>query len=482
MDISGKRFETSAWNPVRGAGSPKTPEENLSLAAEIFILHDHIDEPSPLGWAAGLMVNRHVWPGRTIECPPMIGRDAKGEDETPTGAYISLASRPKGDDGLGGELLPEGPDDRRTAHQREWDFLQQHVQWAYATYRGRHINPRPPTGLSEWQKVEALAQYAIQWKMRTADTYASFHPVDVMMHSSHCTGAANVLLALAMVAGFESRFIAISNHSMVEIRVNDNWIWADNIWADGSVTPTCRTYAEITENPFAIACLSGKQREFCNGRVTRYRSPYHYGGRFYWHFCWGDGKGRGSRTDIADGYGLSVPYDPATAAALYPESRRHAFHVMAGWPAAVNVSEQGALVRARLDLPASQAARKCFHITASPDNPVGGGRVKLPLAAEADQSQAACAIDGTPLKPAGRGVRFKNPALDFDIPAGLLAPGRHELIVTTQKGPLPVWLYPDIVKPYHPPLLGGPTRVADSAFHINPYLGGKEINELREPF
>ncbi len=471
---------SSQWRAVTGGGSVKTPKERLSLIAEVFLIHEHLDEPSDLPGTAGLMVNRHVWPGRSIATPPPVTRDDPGEDEQPTGAYLPYASQPRGEDGLGGELRG-GRDDDRTAHQREWDFLAGHVRAAYETYRGRLVRPWPQAELSDWQKVEALAQYAMQWKMRTADVYAGFHPVDVLLHSSYCTGAANVLQALAMVAGFETRYIAISNHAQVEIRVGGRWIWADNIWPDGGVTPTPFNYAQITEDPDAIVLLTEKQRELYRVRTARYRAPWHFAGQRYWHFCWGGKFGDRPRYADVDGYGLAMPYDPSTAAALYPELKRHAFRVWQGDVPALCISEQRGWVRGRVALTAGRAFRKVFYVGQTPDNPVRGGLVKFRLPAPLAGSSLRVTLDGAPLAGGAPGVRFEQPTWDVALPAERLTPGEHELIVEPETGEPELLFGPDILEPHHAPSRGEAIAVADEAFDVEPILRPETLEALDEP-
>lgn len=471
---------TNDWQQVTGAGSPKTPRQKLSLLAEVFLVHERVDVPLDRPGLAGLMIDRHVWPGRSISPPPPITRDSPGEDEEPTGAHLSFAVQARGEDGLGGELLGS-KGDQRTAHQREWDFLAGHVRCAYQQYRGRVARAWPePEELNDWQKVEALAQYAIQWKMRSAEVYDSFHPVDVLLHSSYCTGAANILHALALVAGFETRYIAISNHAQVEIHVNNRWIWADNIWPGGGVTPTPFSYARISEDPDAIPMLTPKQRELYAGRTARYRSPWHYAGRYFWHFCWGDKKGDRPRYADKDGYGLTLPYDPSTATALYPEFRRHAFQVWQANPAALRVCEQRGWVRGRAELKGDRAFRKVFHVGDCPDNPLLGGVVKFRLPKPLDDARLRCTLDGADLGEGMSGSRLRQPTCDFALPAGALTCGEHELVIRAESGAAELLFGPDIVEPYHAPSLGERIDIPDEAFDVEPILRPKDLDTLEE--
>ncbi len=474
------------WFPIRGAGSAKSPEENMSLAAEIFIEHDHFDEASAVKHADGVLLNRHVWENRRIEAPPLIGAEYPGEDEVPTGAYISLAAQERGDDGRGGELagnkIEQGdvPDAADSAHKREYKFLQQHVTQAYAAYQSS-FNAWPSTELNDWQKVEALARYATRWKMRTATVYDSFHPVDVLFHSSYCTGAANILQALAMVAGFDTRFIAISNHSTIEIHVNGRWIWADNIISNGGVTPNTFNYAEMTSDPQSIPSFTAMQRDFYDTATARYRSPYSLAGRFYWHFMSGEAKGRGVRSDVVDGYGLSVPYDPSTAAALYPELKQHRFFSPKGWQPTINISEKGSLVRSRFELKAGQSLRKVFYIGACDDNSIKRGIIKIRLAESCDPQLLSATIDGQELSCHGSGQRYGEPSIDFVVDASQLTPGEHELVIRCQDAQVPCILYPDPILPYFHPINGAAVQLADDSFSVEPCIRPEALEALEEP-
>ncbi len=481
---------SQSWHPVTGSGSKKTPIENMSLVAEIFVVHDHVDATANSNWSEGIMINRHIWKGRNIAPPPMITRDSKGENEDPKGAYISLASRPKTQNGYGGELFDKN--DGKTAHQRDWDYLAAHVEKAYDLYKtkrlinkgylGQYAIPEEEeSAFSDWEKLLALADYALQWKMKTTKVYESFHPVDVMHHSSFCTGPANILHALTMVAGFESRFIAISNHSMVEIKLGDKWYWFDNNTRLNAYHIGLNNYAEVTTNPDEIIYLNVAQKSYLGTPVARYRSPYHYSGRYYWHFCWGKNDGFGSRKDVKDGFGLTVPYDPSCAAALYPEMEKHAFFVPKNWPAVVNLTEKGSFIKATYPIKKGMQFRKRFFIGETFDNPVKEGKVKLWFHGKAKGDEIECYIDDTKLEFTGKGIRYKKPVLEYTIPASALTSGEHDFIVKSVKKKLYLWFYPDIVEPYFPPS-SSKLHLDDKAFFVDPYISAKELEELEEEF
>ncbi len=465
------------WHPISGCGSRRCPEEQMSLAAEIFIEHDHFDEDTSVQHADGILLNRHVWKQRQLIPPTAIPADALGEDCCDLGPHISLAAQAQADDGLGGELYF---DDGSSAHQREYEFLQGHVAQAYHAYQLQYSS-WPQANLNDWQKVEALARYATRWKMRTAQVYASFHPVDVLFHSSYCTGAANILQALAMVAGFETRFIAISNHSTIEINVNGRWIWADNIVANGGVTPNTFNYAEMTGDPLAVPSFTDMQRDFYNSATARYRSPYSLSARYYWHFMSGEAKGRGQRDDISDGYGLSVPYDPSCAAGLYPELKQHRFFANKGWGPCVNIAEKGSLIRAQFSLEPGARLRKIFYISTCDDNPIKRGIVKIRLAASCDPTQLNCTVDGHTLQVSGIGTRFQEPCLECIIDASLLRPGEHELVISAVGAPVQCILYPDPITPYYHPYSEKTLKLDDRCFSVEPCLAPAVLERLREP-
>lgn len=472
------------WVDICGQGSKHSHMENLSLAAELFVTHTQIDEESSIEAVDGILLNRHVWRERQLKHPTPLGPAASGEDQDPLGAHISLAAQERGADGLGGELLDHfagTKHEHKSAHEKEWLFLQEHVEQAYAFYR-TSLTSWPQIDLTDWQKVEALARYATRWKMRTADVYASFHPVDVLFHSSYCTGAANILQALAMVAGFKTRFIAISNHSTIEIHVNGRWIWADNIITNGGVTPNTFNYADLTSDPDAYPSLASHQNELYKPPTARYRSPYSLSAQYYWHFMSGASKGRGTRDDINDGYGLSLPYDPSTAAALYPELKQHRFLCPKTWGPTICLCEKGSLTRAAITLQAGQQIRKQFYIGQSDDNPITAGMVKLFIADVCAPESVSATINGKALVNHGLNKRRQANCIDFSIESADLSPGVHEIVFTAQTT-ISCYCYPDPIHPYLPPLQSTDSKehiIDDTAFSIDPCVPPAELDHLVE--
>ena len=475
-------MSSNTWSALTGKGSSICPTERLSLAAEIFVTHDHYDEPANLSYADGILINRHLHTDRQLHFPKPLNKQSDDELTNKTGAHISLAAQEKGSDGLGGELInhfKDTPFAGRPAHEQEWQFLAEHVEQAYNFYKSG-LYAWPQNDLNDWQKVEALARYAARWKMRTANVYDSFHPVDVLFHSSYCTGAANILQALAMVAGFQTRFIAISNHSTIEIFVNGRWIWADNIVSGGGVTPNTFNYAEMTADPLAVPSFTDMQRDFYNSRTARYRSPYSLSGQYYWHFMSGEAKGRGDRNDLEAGYGLSVPYDPSTAAALYPEVKQHRFICEKGWGPTICISEKGSLIQARYDVSPGQSIRKSFYIGVCTDNPLKSAVVKLRLANTQHAEHIEATIDGHVLRHAGLNKRFKQDCVDFIIDVELLREGLHE-IVFTSKQTFAALVYPDPLLPYLEPITAEhDISISDDMFSIDPCVAPAELAALNE--
>ena len=47
MELTGKTFKGSDWGELTGAGSPKTPVEKLSVAAEVFVVHERMETEQP---------------------------------------------------------------------------------------------------------------------------------------------------------------------------------------------------------------------------------------------------------------------------------------------------------------------------------------------------------------------------------------------------------------------------------------------------
>jgi len=395
----------------------------LDVAAEVIFTHERMDD-SVRGGELGLLLDRHVDPDTELPCGVFVTRQTPGEDERRDGPYVSLAMRPPvpGGNPEGGELYEEEP--LEPAHAREWDFIKQHAQQALDA--GGVSDAAPDA-----EKVHALAEYAMKFKV--SPTYPSFHPVDVLLHSSYCTGAANIFAAMANVEGIPARHCCISNHTMTEVFLDGRWQFVDN-HADGARFVPGSDYVDVTLEPGRFPQFSEKQRGYLSHRRTWARSPWHYSGMLWWHWAWGGAMGRATRTFIMDGYGISVPCDPHHARALYPQRDSYPFPMWDGVPE-ITLTEKGSWLRVDLHVQPGAALVKSYHAGRSDDNPVTGARVEWWFDGEIGLRDVVLTGAGADdLEPtelvAGTGAVTK---VRFELPLDEAAePGRHELVLTNR--------------------------------------------------
>lgn len=444
----GGQWQAYEWTP-----GPAVRSELMSPAVEITVYHDHFDDKPAVPYSPGLMINRHIRPGQSVKEFDRITRDSKGQDEEPTGTHLPLALYPKGADGFGGEWLPKDPaQDRRTRHQQMWDYFEGHLAKAYDLYKACKVEqqsryvmygPHPSNwnkDLSDWEKFHAICRYASAWQSRQRSPHASQHPMDVMFYGYHCGGVHQIFLALFHVAGFETRALIWPAHSSTEVKIGGKWVFADMMIREGGNDRSCHSWAEISAEPDLIkpAVLS-----YIREPVAR-RAMYCYEASHYWQFMGPDPQ---RKEQLKTGLGL--PYTPSTATALYPELRLHLFHVPEGEKPSVTICRKGSWATTKVALDRGQAIRKMFYISDCRDNPAIGAIAKFFVADGIVASGYACTLDGRALSGAttGKGT------LEFRIPAELLTPGEHELIVRkTDDSPNGFVFYPDIQRPYHKPI------------------------------
>ena len=411
----------------------------FDVAAEVRVEHDHLDDRAGEG-GSGLLVDRHVDPDTELPLGCFVDRETPGEDIRRDAPYLSLAVRPEDPTGRphGGELYD--PDARETPHAREWDFLCEHAAAALEEFG-------VGSGADDADKAHAFAEYAM--KSKKPPTYGSFHPVDVLLHSSYCTGAANVLSALASVEGIPNRHCCISNHTMTELFLEGRWHFADN-HADGARLLPGSDYVDVTLHADRYGEFSEKQRGYLTHRRTWARSPWHYSGMLRWHWAWGAGAGRGVRTGVMDGYGVGVPCDPRHAGALYPERKSYPFPCRDGRPE-LTLTEKGSWLRVDLPVPPGQAVLKEFYVGECTDNPAVGARIEWWLRPVGDLQNTVLLLDGRQVQPdgvsAGTGMARK---VCFELPVSPFEePGRHSAVLLNRSDEeLRVIAYPTpVVKP-----------------------------------
>ncbi len=431
----------------------------FDLAAEVAFDHERFDETAH-GGRLGLLVDRHINPHTELPRGIFVTRETPAEDERREGPYLSLAVRPvRSDvDPPGGELhdplRSEGP------HAREWDFLAEHAERALDA---AGLN----SGAEDCEKVHAFAEYAMRYKV--SPTYGSFHPVDVLLHSSYCTGAANVCAALCHVSGILTRHCCISNHTMTEAFVGGRWQFVDN-HADGARFVPGADYVDVTLWPDRQADFSEAQRGYLSHRRAWARSPWHYSGMLRWHWAWGDGKGRGVRTSLMDGYGVSVPCDPHHASALYPERESYPIPTWQTTPR-LKLTEKGAWLRVNLRLRPGESLLKTYYAGPADDNPVAAAHVDWWFAEMLAFEDVVMNLDDarqiapSDALPASGGVT----RLRFVLPPQLASePGLHRLVLTNRSG--------ETLAPvaYPTPLVTPPAVATEGALAVHPQSLARE--------
>ena len=391
------------WKSLRRRAAPSYPETDWSVAAEVEIEHHRGDRPSGHPWARFCLVNRHLEDRPALDLP-RLHRDMAGADELAEGASVSRASGPRAEGQSHGGELWDGADGR-TRMQRDWDFLQRHLSLALERYRAYSLPVmsvesyrREDHEMSAWRTVKALAHYAINWKSRIPEMAAAPHPVDVLVRSYHCTGAANVLFALCTVAGIPVRRISISHHSMVEALVDGRWVWLDNLVGGECVHPF--SYQELITRLKEWPHLSGRQFQMLAGMVPFHRSPYCFDEALSWRFGVDVlNSGAGESGDVAQGTGLSLGYDPSTATALYPDLPEYLFACPAspeGRPI-LTLNPKQSWLHAPFRLCGDLALRARFTLSACPDNPVEAARLKVWCAPGVSPDALRPTLDGVPL-------------------------------------------------------------------------------------
>ncbi len=398
--------------------------QNLAVACEVIVRHERVDDRCRKGQLP-LLLNRHVDRQRKLPCGIFVTRESPGEDVAREAPYLSLAIRPPehGGDPAGGELFrAEGVD---SLHREEWEFLQEHVARALALAGVRDE-------ASETDKARALADYAAQ--SEGALVYPSFHPVDVLLHSSYCSGLANLFFALANVSGLVCRSIHIANHSVVEVLIKGKWHFVDNHRAGGPLGRFVegRDYVDVTlrvdECPFSFDTQIG----YLKSPLAWRRSPYHYSSMLQWHWAWGEGFGnRGGRSDVNDGYGVSVPCDPCHASALYPGREIFPFPLWAGVPE-LTLTEKASWIRVDLPLPPSAALLKNVYFSASEDNPIISGRLEWWFSGEVTKNEVVMQWDGSEKTESPDRIEYGSDGVAkavFVLPPEAAIPGRRNFVL-----------------------------------------------------
>jgi len=230
------------WRPIRFVGTPAAGQVNWTPAILIKIRHRRPDAINIAN--RGLLINRHINPKSYFKRTPLVTRDSIGRDEAVGGVAVSLESAP------GGQNYT--PDDGRTVHQRDWDFL---VRTRNRIWAQSGIKPSDPT----LKKLKALADYIRERQFLSHWSY-SVHPVDYLLHATYCTGRANAMMGLATTMGLHVRSLNHAHHSMCEVLVDGKWYFIENA--------SQRPFTVADGNFMELTAMPDKVKPYGEGRIT----------------------------------------------------------------------------------------------------------------------------------------------------------------------------------------------------------------------
>lgn len=365
---------------------------------EVVLTHDHCDGRSRGEFGRPYFLNRHVRPEVSFDWRSPVTRESLGMDDNPLGCHVSGASTPAGtgDDPKkdifapfwSEETLREGQlyreDDGKTAHQRDWDILSEAVAKAYAK---AGVNDSSDPG----DRIRALVDLQNAHK---AKVYPSRHPVDTLLHSSYCTGAANLLAALCMIAGFPARTLNNAIHSMSEVWDGRRWLFVDNL-TDGQLVelaPASGGKAEAIFNHNYIemlagmgACADGSPMN--PAHASRYADEQPFFEPFIntatkdWRFNHGRMGITPSLSPMAGGVGLFTLPAPDNVRAIYPEWDEPLLFSRNGCEAELSLTPRQGWLETIMRLDRRLGIKKSFFVGALDDgeNPVRSARADLHL-------------------------------------------------------------------------------------------------------
>ena len=465
----GAGADEAEWYPVKGSPNVGVPEELYSPVVEIAVTHDHADDEPTVPYSSGILINRHIWPGRSIKEYERITRDSAGQDEKPDGTCLPLALFPRKEGVIwGGELLTpeerkgEPSKGKRTRHQRQWDYIQGHVDKALERYCENYSNiwcdpedssRRPRLTVEEmtdWQKFNAICNYATAWqargrlKWKPGGKWVSRHPVDVLHYGHNCGGVSSVIMSMLHVAGFEARNLVWNCHRSTEVKVAGKWVFAERARRPGNELRSGRSWAEISAEPDLMGPPVFDYTKTPTGRGTTYLlAPM-----MYWHSMGGIDE---YEETGHSGHLPLLNYSPSTATALYPTMRVHIFHIPKGRPPTLKLCRRMIGNVAKVPIEPGTAVRKRFYLSDSRDNPITRGEVRYYFKRGGGPADVRCALDGGDL---GSGESDSGWLL-FEIPPERLTPGEHELVLrNVSDREITLAFQADVTRPYHNPVSG----------------------------
>lgn len=480
----------------------------------VRIRYSEADGCGPGEFGHPYFVDRHVDPRSRYDWGPAATRESAGADEQPEGCHVSGAAlAPLSDDGAaslsslldwppadlprGGEIYDAA--DGRSAHQRDWDYLEQtgaEVLQAAGVDRG---NPR--------DVVEAFAAYAAD---RTGPVYPTRHPVDVALHSSYCDGKANLLAALCLVFGIPARTIQNAVHTMVEVFVDNQWSLVDNIGSkhlaklrdeDPAGDPRNVLWA-MSFTDVVLHRWSDSARRIPGAQAQGYtqfqpiHEPYVNVHTNRWHFNQAGNGLRRAHDPLRSGAGVCALPSPDAVAALYPARRTQTMFAAPGDPAALELTPPQGWFRASTWLDRGEGLVRQFYI-GSHEHLAGATHASCDL-----QLVSGVGVDFDPVRGgwdffvngtscAWRcfGLAADRDRIHMEIPLSLLEPNAvNEIALVSSRvygerryykkpDALAFWLVPDLFGTHGPWYLSnrdiqdvpvGPAHNTHSAWHLYP--------------
>ena len=427
---AGERFGPINWAPY---GS-------VSLSDEKSDGRTDCEFPRPY------FVNRHVRPEVSFDWSHRVDRDTLGMDEYPLGCHVSAAALPPGSsrdienddfvDRWPKEALREAQaydaTDGKTAHQRDWDILSQAVEDAYAKAGVTKDSPAR-------DQINALVDLQNEHK---GQVYLSRHPVDTLLYSSYCTGAANLFCALCMIAGFPARTINNAIHSMSEVWDGNRWLFVDNLTSEQltefATKPGQPAEAIFDQNYLQMLAGRGTAPDgssLAPAMQTRYADeqpyfePFVNIGTHDWRFNHGRMGLAPSLTPMEAGVGLFALPCADNMKALYPEWDEPILFSRSGRDNELSLTPRQGWIETVARVDRELGIRKSFYIgSLEPgDNPVRSVRADLHLSDaigfEFNPIRGGwnLLLNGKPLSLDASVVRQTSGVLSFEMPVdGLL--------------------------------------------------------------
>ena len=366
-------------------------------------------------------------------------------DVDPSGVHVSGAAVPPGTGGdpmadifaykWPKEALRESQiydaNDGKTAHQRDWDVISDAVDKAY---RDAGLTSESPA----MDRIQTLVDLQNEHK---GEVHPSRHPVDTLLHSSYCTGAANLFVALCMVAGFPARTLNNAIHSMSEVWNGEKWLFVDNL-TDGQLvdlapTPNRKAEAIFHHNYIQMltgmgACADGTPLQAAH--ATRYSEeqpyfePYINLGTRDWRFNHGRMGLSPSLPPKEAGVGLFALPCPDNIRAIYPEWDEPLLLSRSGREAELSLTPRQGWLDSVVRVDRRLGIRKSFHVGDLDDgiNPVKSARADLHIS-DSIGTEFNASRGGWILQLNGRTLSLEKKALtqhagllSFDLPVQYL--------------------------------------------------------------